>query len=58
MTIDEGGAMVPPSAFPEPAETVARVLAVLPNASTSPVVAETADGATWVLKFSGAGPGP
>lgn len=64
MTKHEGGAAAPPSpspapaAAPAPAETVARVLAVLPQASTSPAVAETADGALWVLKFSGAGPGP
>ena len=37
---------------------MARLLAVLPQASTSPAVAETVDGTRWVLKFSGAGPGP
>jgi hypothetical protein len=60
MTFDEGGATAPPFPSPPPApgETVARVLSVLPQASTSPAVAETVDGARWVLKFSGAGPGP
>lgn len=56
MTGDGGGAAVPPS--PSPDETVARVLAVLPQASTSPALVETGDGARFVLKFSGAGPGP
>jgi hypothetical protein len=37
---------------------VARVLEVLPQASTSPALVETADGARWVMKFAGAGPGP
>lgn len=37
---------------------VSRVLEVLPNASTSPAVVETADGTRRVMKFSGAGPGP
>jgi hypothetical protein len=36
---------------------VARVLQVL-RGSTSPALAETEDGALFVLKFSGAGPGP
>ena len=58
MTTKGGGTAVPPASSPEPAVTVARVLSVLPQASTSPAVAETGDGATWVLKFSGAGPGP
>lgn len=62
MTWREGGAAAPPlpagESAPTPADTVARVIAVLPQASTSPAVAETADGSTWVLKFSGAGPGP
>lgn len=57
MTIGTGGAS-PPVVVPGPAGTVARILSVLPLASTSPAVAETADGTTWVLKFSGAGPGP
>lgn len=43
---------------PSPDETVARVLEVLPQASTSPARVETADGGRYVLKFSGAGPGP
>lgn len=34
------------------------MLAVLPQASTSPALAETGDGSRIVLKFSGAGPGP
>jgi hypothetical protein len=34
------------------------VLEVLKDASTSPAIVETADGAAWVMKFSGAGPGP
>jgi len=58
MTTEGGGALAPPFSSPGAAETVARVVAVLPNASTSPAVAETADGGRWVLKFSGAGPGP
>jgi hypothetical protein len=58
VTIDEGGAGAPPFASPGPSETVARVLAVLPHASTSPAVVDTADGGRFVLKFSGAGPGP
>lgn len=58
MTTDGGGAAVPPPPSPAPGETVARVLAVLPRASTSPALVETADCARWVLKFSGAGPGP
>lgn len=58
MATEGGGAMAPPFSSPGPAATVARVVAVLANASTSPAVAETADGAAWVLKFSGAGPGP
>ncbi len=37
---------------------VARVLAVLTAASTTPALVETADGSRWVMKFSGAGPGP
>lgn len=37
---------------------VTRVVAVLPNASTSPALVETADGVRRVLKFAGAGPGP
>jgi len=57
-TVAAGGAAVPPSRSPGPGETVARVLAVLPQASTSPALVETGDGARWVLKFSGAGPGP
>lgn len=31
---------------------------MLPDASTSPALAEAGDGRRWVLKFSGAGPGP
>jgi hypothetical protein len=34
------------------------VLEVFRNASTSPALIETADGARWVMKFSGAGSGP
>jgi hypothetical protein len=41
-----------------PASSVVRVHAVLTNASTTPAIVETADGARWVMKFSGAGPGP
>jgi hypothetical protein len=37
---------------------VARVLAVLPVASTSPALVETANGARRVMKFAAAGPGP
>ena len=37
---------------------VTRVLAILPVASTSPALVETADGARRVMKFAGAGPGP
>jgi hypothetical protein len=51
-----GGPAGPPAAVP--ANTVVRVLAVLPQASTSPALVETGDGARWVLKFSGAGHGP
>jgi len=40
------------------ASTVARVIEVLPRASTSPAIVETGDGARRVMKFSGAGPGP
>jgi hypothetical protein len=43
---------------PEAHRTVARVVAVLPEASTSPALVEAGDGSRWVLKFSGAGPGP
>ncbi len=50
--------MADPAAPPSPSDTVARVLAVLPDASTSPALAESADGRRWALKFSGAGPGP
>jgi hypothetical protein len=31
---------------------------VLPHASTSPALVETGDGRRWVMKFTGAGPGP
>lgn len=34
------------------------MLAVFPAASTTPALVETGDGILWVLKFSGAGPGP
>jgi hypothetical protein len=44
----------PPSA----GRVVARVLEVLPHASTSPALVETADGALRVMKFAAAGPGP
>ncbi len=37
---------------------VARVLEVFRNASTSPALVETGDGARWVMKFAGAGSGP
>lgn len=47
--------MTPPA---DPADRVARVLRVLPRASTSPAEIETEAGARFVLKFSGAGPGP
>lgn len=57
-TIGGGGAVVPPSSSAGAGETVARVLAVLPQASTSPALVETEDGPRFVLKFSGAGPGP
>ena len=43
---------------PPAAAVVTRVLEVLPHASTSPALVETADGAAWVMKFAGAGPGP
>jgi hypothetical protein len=46
---------------PEPPPSgavVTRALAVLPVASTSPALVETADGARRVMKFAGAGPGP
>jgi hypothetical protein len=42
----------------DPKARVARVLRVLPGASTSPAEIETEAGARFVLKFSGAGPGP
>ena len=60
MASEAGGAGAPSVSPPSPAtaETVARILAVLPQASTSPALAETADGRRWVLKFQGAGPGP
>lgn len=53
-----GGAASTPPPGDSPGDIVARILAVLPDASTSPALAETGDGARWVLKFSGAGPGP
>lgn len=34
------------------------MLAVLPRASTSPALVETDTGRRWVMKFTGAGPGP
>ena len=34
------------------------MLEVLPRASTSPALIETGDGRRWVMKFTGAGPGP
>ena len=43
---------------PPAAAVVTRVLEVLPDASTSPALVETADGARRVMKFAGAGPGP
>ena len=43
---------------PPAAAVVTRVLEVLPHASTSPALVETADGALRVMKFAGAGPGP
>ena len=51
-----GRSVVPPS--PRAGRDVARVPGVFPDASTSPALVETADGGRWVLKFSGAGPGP
>lgn len=48
----------PPFGFSDPCLEITRVIRVFPNASTSPAEAETADGKRWVLKFSGAGPGP
>ena len=42
---------------PEAAQVV-RVRHVFTGASTSPAAVETADGEAWVMKFSGAGPGP
>jgi hypothetical protein len=50
MTEDAGP--VPPGSF------VVGIEAVLTNASTTPALVETADGARRVMKFSGAGPGP
>ncbi len=50
--------MADPATPPSPSDTIARVLAVLPDASTSPALAESGDGRRWALKFSGAGPGP
>lgn len=41
-----------------PEARVATVLSVFRDASTSPAHVTTADGAHWVLKFAGAGPGP
>jgi hypothetical protein len=43
---------------PAAGETVGRVLSVFTGASTTPALVETLDGARWVLKFAGAGPGP
>lgn len=59
MTGERGGGPAdgPPPAVPEAAR-VARVTAVFTGASTSPAAVETADGHRWVMKFSGAGPGP
>ena len=34
------------------------MIEVLPRASTSPALIETGDGRRWVMKFTGAGPGP
>ena len=47
--------LIPPR---DPGATVARILRVLPRASTSPAEIETGDGARFVLKFGGAGLGP
>jgi hypothetical protein len=47
---DDGG-------FGPGSAVVVRVHAVLTEASTTPALVETADGARWVMKFSGAGPG-
>ncbi|MFO1141397.1 MAG: hypothetical protein U1E59_03235 [Amaricoccus sp.] len=49
---NDGGAATPPD------RVVARVLAVLTEASTTPALVEAGDGSRWVMKFSGAGPGP
>ncbi|MFO1209118.1 MAG: hypothetical protein U1E40_07820 [Amaricoccus sp.] len=49
---DDRGAATPPD------RVVGRVLAVLAEASTTPGLVEVGDGSRWVLKFSGAGPGP
>ncbi len=46
-----------PLAVPEGARVV-RVAHVFTRASTSPACVETAEGTPWVMKFSGAGPGP
>jgi hypothetical protein len=44
---------------PPPAgAVVVRVIEVLPHASTSPALVETADGARRVMKFAASGPGP
>ena len=48
----------PPSLFRSDATDVARVARVITHASTTPAEVETEDGRRWVMKFSGAGPGP
>ena len=52
-------ALQPPGApLPGPDTTVARMVSVFRHGSTQPALVETETGARWVLKFSGAGPGP
>jgi hypothetical protein len=43
---------------PDEASTIARLLQVFGEGSTSPALAETAAGDLYVVKFAGAGPGP
>lgn len=48
----------PPSLFRNDGTDVERMTRVITHASTTPAEVETRDGRRWVLKFSGAGPGP
>ncbi|WP_299133845.1 HipA family kinase [uncultured Amaricoccus sp.] len=50
--------MDPPFLRRRPETEVARVIRVITEASTTPAEVEARDGRRWVLKFSGAGPGP